>query len=570
LLRLRKILLCNFLYYIIFILVLLITIIRLVIPKTSIYSEDNTYIIGIITKLVIKDDKALIYVKNRETVIVTYYYKKISEVNKLSLGDKIKVIGEFTLPSSANSDYLFNYRKYLKRQNIFYLVKGESINKIRSNKNIYYFIKQILNKRFNNNPYLYTFILGDKSYLDKSVKRSYQENGISHLFAISGMHIQLLVNLIKKLLKRRKLEEEVLFKITSIILLIYLLLVGLSPSVVRGVLFYILFSINNIYYFYIKKENLFLLILAISLIINPNNIFDVGFQYSYLISFSLLMLSKYLEGNYIISLLKTSLISFFVSIPITIYNFYQLNLLSIIYNLFFVPFISIIIFPFSLILVIFSKLEFIYNFLINIEEDISLYLGKISIGKFIFKRVNIIIYFIYLILIIIFLFKPKKKIIITFLLILLIHFLIPYFDNSVYLKMIDVGQGDSILLHVKNKNILIDTGGSSAYSNDSSGEIFYNTIQPILKSSGIKKLNYLILTHGDKDHLGEAETLINNYKVDRIIINSNNINYYEKKLICNKTIIGEEGLTIKFNKFTMIQLNEDLDDENDSSQIYLV
>jgi competence protein ComEC len=136
--------------------------------------------------------------------------------------------------------------------------------------------------------------------------------------------------------------------------------------------------------------------------------------------------------------------------------------------------------------------------------------------------------------------------------------------------MIDVGQGDSILLHVRSKNILIDTGGSSAYSNDSSGEIFYNTIQPILKSSGIKKLNYLILTHGDKDHLGEAETLINNYKVDRIIINSNNINYYEKKLICNKTIIGEEGLTIKFNKFTMIQLNEDLDDENDSSQIYLV
>ena len=132
------------------------------------------------------------------------------------------------------------------------------------------------------------------------------------------MHITLLSSIIKKLLEKLKLQEENLFKVTTIILLLYLFLVGLSPSILRGVLFFILFSLNNIYYFYIKPVNLFLLVLSISLLINPNYIFDVGFLYSYTISLSLLISSKYLEGSYLKSLLKVSFISFLASFPISL------------------------------------------------------------------------------------------------------------------------------------------------------------------------------------------------------------------------------------------------------------
>ena len=76
--------------------------------------------------------------------------------------------------------------------------------------------------------------------------------------------------------------------------------------------------------------------------------------------------------------------------------------------------------------------------------------------------------------------------------------------------------------------------------------------------------------HVDKNHIGEANTLINNFKVDKIIINSNRLNYYEKQLPKNKTIIGEEGLTIKLKDFTLVELNTNLDDENDSSGVYLL
>ena len=569
-LRLRKILLCNYLYYLLLIIVLLITIIRIELPNKSIYTNKSTKVVGIITKIIYQD-KTTIYLKNKENIIVTFY--NLPSNIKLHLGDKVEVQGAFKEPSSNTTDYLFDYKKYLQKRNIYYLVEGNKITKLKNNKNIYYLEKQFLINKLNNNPYLYTFILGDKSYLDNNVKRSYQENGISHLFAISGMHISLLVLIISKILSKTKIQEEKLFIIITIILLVYLSLVGLSPSILRGVLFYILFSINRIKYLNIKPINIFLFILSISLLINPNYLYDIGFQYSYSISLSLLLLSNKLSSNnYFISLLKVSCISFIVSIPITLYNFYQINILSILYNLFFVPFVSIIVFPLSLIVLVIPQLEIIYNILILILENISLLINQISIGKLIFKRLPSIIYIIYSILILIYLLKQNRKVLYILLFLLCIHYLIPYFDGTDYLEILDVGQGDSILLHSNKKNILIDTGGVSSFNKSFDGNIFYNTTQPLLKSAGIKKIDYLILTHGDFDHMGEAITLVNNFKVDKVILNCGEYNDLEKKLIkvLDKKHIKYysciQKLNIDDNKLYFLNTKE-YDNENDNSNV---
>ena len=561
---LRKILLQDKLFIIFFIIVLCISIVRIIIPKNSNYNIKQNELIGTIIDIHYKEDQYKILVKAKEKVIINYYSKK--EI-KLQLGDKIKVIGEFTIPESNKTKYLFNYKKYLNRKNIFYILKANSIKKISNNKNIYYHIKNIIINNIGNDPYLNTFLIGDKTFINDNVLRSYQENGISHLFALSGMHIALLVGLLSKILKKLKLIEEDIFKYTTIVLLLYLFIVGLSPSLLRGVLFYILFSLNRIYYFYIKKKNLLIFIISISLLINPNFIFDIGFQYSFLISISLIIMSKQLvSNNYLFSLLKVSLLSFFVSIPITLFNYYQLNVLSILYNLFFVPLVSIIIFPLSLIVFIFKPLRPIYNLFIIILENVSLLLSKIRIGKLIFKRLPLIVYLFYFFIIILFLFRKKKEYIYLILILLSIHYFIPYFDRSDYIKVIDVGQGDSCLLHSNNKNILIDTGGKI----NKEGDIFFNTIYPVLKSDGIKKIDLLIISHGDFDHIGEAKTIIDNFKVKKIIINCNGINSLEKRIVNKNTIIGYQGTYFNIGDYYLIQLNEDMSDENDSSQIYLI
>ena len=429
--------------------------IRLSIPKESLYNENSKSFTGIITKIEKKENSLKLYIKNKETIIAS-----LKENIPIQLGDKVKITGTFQEPSKATTSYLFDYKEYCKRNNIYYLVNVDKIKMIKKNRNIYYIVKNIIKKNLNNNPYLNTFLLGDKSYLTEESKRSYQENGISHLFAISGMHIALLGNIIEKLLKKLKKQEEDIFHITSIILIIYLLLVGFSPSILRGVLFYIGFSINRIYYFYINPKNLFLLLLSISLWINPFYIYDVGFQFSYWISFSLIIKSNLLQSNnYLISLLKVSILSFLVSIPISIYHFHQINILSILYNLFFVPLVSLIVFPLSLIVMVVKPLLPIYNIITSFMENISIMISTISIGKILFKRVSIFIYIIDFFLLLLFLLRDKKEYLYLFCIVILIHFTLPYLDQSTYVEVLDVGQGDSILIHNKNNNLLIDTGG---------------------------------------------------------------------------------------------------------------
>lgn len=529
-LKLRKILLHDTLFYIIFTLVVLLTIFRLSIVKKSIYNTNTKKVEGIVKDIHIIDDKVDITLKAKEDLIVTYYKKDKEQIN-INLGDKILVIGEFTKPASPKIQYLFNYKKYLERKNIYFKVQATSIIKLKNNKNTFYEIKKIIIKKIPNR-YLYTFILGDKKYLDKDVIRSYQENGISHLFAISGMHITLLTGMLSKLLKKMKVSEEQEYFIITIFLINYLIIVGLTPSILRGILFYIFFTLNKLYYFYIKPVNIYLFIISLSLLVNPNYLFDIAFQYSYLISLSLISLSSTLQSNnYIKSLLKVSIISFIVSIPITIRNFYQINILSIIYNLFYVPLVSIVIFPMSLLVLVIPKLNIIYNIFIIILETTSTFFSKINTLKLVFIKLPNIVYIIYFIIILIYIFRNKKEYLYILLILLTVHFSIPIISNNNYIDIIDVGQGDSILIHLNRKNILIDTGGDTSYSSNKDGEIFFNTIYPTLKSNGIKKLDYLILSHGDKDHMGEAKKIVESIDVNKVIFNVGSYNYLEKNLI---------------------------------------
>ncbi len=584
--RLRKILLCNWVFYLFIIISLLFTLIRVNCIRSSIYTSSTKFVVGRVEEIFIDGNRLDITLNGMEKIIGTYYFSNKNELNNfkenISLGCKLKIIGDVKRANSNTTENMFNYRKYLERKQIFYTVKIDQIILLDKSSSLYYDIKNYVIKRFHQNPYLYTFILGDTSYIDDDILQSYRENGISHLFSISGMHITLLSSILLKLLKKLSVNENRRYFITSLFLIFYLFLTGLSASILRGVLFFLFFSINKIYYFHIKNVNIFLLVLGISLFINPFYIYDVGFQYSFSISFSLLVLSSFIERykSYFGKLLATSFISFIVSVPITFYNFYQVNLLSIIYNLFYVPFVSIIIFPLSIITFLIPIVEPIFNFFIYILENSSLYISRIDMFKFIFQIIPFYFYIIYYLLIILF-FRGviNKKYIFSslFIIMIIIHYLLPRFDSSSYLKMIDVGQGDSILLHIKDKNILFDTGGKMDYSKSwiekkHKSSIVKNTTIPLLKSLGIKKIDYLVLTHGDFDHMGEASNLASNFKVNNVIFNIGDYNSLEKDLIRvldNNSINYYKNIEeLNIGGYKLYFLNTKIyDNENDNSNV---
>ena len=121
-----------------------------------------------------------------------------------------------------------------------------------------------------------------------------------------------------------------------------------------------------------------------------------------------------------------------------------------------------------------------------------------------------------------------------------------------------MGQGDSSLIRINNKNYLIDTGGNYNY------DLGSNILIPFLNSVGVKKIDYLITTHGDFDHIGESKSLISNYKVDKVIFNCGPLNELEKELIDMN--ISYEICINKLDNLYFLQTKE-YDNENDNSNV---
>ena len=218
-------------------------------------------------------------------------------------------------------------------------------------------------------------------------------------------------------------------------------------------------------------------------------------------------------------------------------------------------------------------LEPIYNILIVILETSSIYLSKITFGKFIFAKIPIIFYLLYLIIVFRILKTNKKKWKIILIIGLVLHYIAPTYYTKDFIKIIDVSQGDSIIIYSKGHTALIDTGGKIIYDeNKKSTSITQYITIPLLKSLGIKKLDYVFLTHGDQDHMGEIDYLYNHFKIEKIYLNLGEEKEIEKEVIKGiknvEKVYQEEMFQI--GNFTMYQLNKEWKEENTSSSVFYV
>ena len=564
--RLRYILQSN---YVIKIITILLFVIDIIYTNyhcfKSKYDEDNTEFIGIVTNYELKEDKIVIEIKGYEKLIVNYKYN--DEIfNKLSYGDKILVKGKLYVPNKNSNFNAFNYQKYLYYKKIYYIVNASSIDKIQNNKNYFYTIKNILYKKIENmksSDYIKTLLFCDNS-LSKDVKDSYRINGISHLFSVSGMHINFFISILFWYLNKITFNKRIKFIINDIFIILYLILFP-SASLFRCAIMSILFSIDFIFKLKIKKIDILFLTLLFSIIINPFIIYDLGYIYSYIVTFFLILSSNKLKKmNRLSKIIYISILSFIVSIPITIYNSYEVNIISVLLNIFLVPIISIIILPLTIVTFIFPIFDNVLFLFTSLLESISLFISKIDITKIIFPKPSIIIIVIYY-LVIIFSYRNRKYLLIIVFLFMGIY-IYPYLNNSFKVVMFDVGEGDSYLIKYPNNkaNILIDTGFNEYRMK--------NEIISYLKSIGIRKLDYLIITHGDEDHMGEAITLVNNFKVDKVIFNIGEYQTLEKELIKvldKKKIKYYNNLKqLNIDKYKLYFLNTKIyDNENDNSNV---
>ena len=563
--KLKSILQCNYIFYILLVLSLIYSFIfiNFIIVKSE-YKDSDKNLYGTVMDYKKSKDKTTIWVKGKEKVLVNYY----SDIN-ISYGDYIYVYGVFKKPKENGNFNLFNYKRYLLSNKINYVVTASKITVIKKNDNVFYTLKNNLLRKIENanksKGYILAFLYADKSLIEKDVYTKYQKIGVSHLFAVSGMHVSLISIVLLKLLN--KIKERKRYIIVSIFLSIYLFLTNFTISMVRATFQFILFFINKSFKLNIDNSNLVILLFSILVIINPYNIYNIGFLFSFIISFTLIRCSKLIKGKFIIKSLKTSLISFFSSMPVLINNFFEVNFLGIILNIIYIPFVSYILFPLSLVTVLFPSLDNILYMFISYFEKITDFFSNIKFLSFSICKMNIFLIIMYYI---IFIYILKRKKSLVYKIIIAIISLIFLINNgrivNSEVSILDVGQGDSSLIRLKNKNILIDTGGNINY------DISKNILIPYFKSVGIKKIDYLVLTHGDYDHMGEAINLVENFKVEKVIFNCGSYNDLENELIevLDKKKIKYysciKELNIDNNKLHFLQTKE-YDNENENSNV---
>lgn len=563
--KLKNILQCNYIFYVLLVLSLISSFIfiNFIIIKSE-YKDSDKNLYGTVMDYKKSKDKTTIWVKGKEKVLVNYY----SDIN-VSYGDYIYVYGVFKKPKENGNFNLFNYKRYLLSNKINYVVTASKIIVIKKNDNVFYTLKNNLLRKIENanksKGYILAFLYADKSLIEKDVYTKYQKIGVSHLFAVSGMHVSLISIVLLKLLN--KIKERKRYIIVSIFLSIYLFLTNFTISMVRATFQFILFFINKSFKLNIDNSNLVLLLFSILVIINPYNIYNIGFLFSFIISFTLIRCSKLIKGKFIIKSLKTSLISFFSSMPVLINNFFEVNFLGIILNIIYIPFVSYILFPLSLVTVLFPSLDNILYMFISYFEKITDFFSNIKFLSFSICKMNIFLIIMYYI---IFIYILKRKKSLVYKIIIAIISLIFLINNgrivNSEVSILDVGQGDSSLIRLKNKNILIDTGGNINY------DISKNILIPYFKSVGIKKIDYLVLTHGDYNHMGEAINLVENFKVEKVIFNCGSYNDLENELIevLDKKKIKYysciKELNIDNNKLHFLQTKE-YDNENENSNV---
>ena len=510
---------------------------------------------------------------NKEKVLFTYILKDEKEKTFFKehfQGGKLKVNADIEDIGEKKNFYSFDYKKYNENKGIFKNVKVNDIKNFEENKGIISKIKiwriSLGNKihkeiSFDKSGYIEALIFGDKAYLEKDDIINYKNLGTSHLLAISGLHLGVLISLIYFILLRLRFSVEIIEKIVFLVIPFYMLISGFSPSVLRAggmIMLYIIFRKKDM-----TKLEALLTTFILMLFINPLFIFDIGFELSFLITFCLLMSDDFLSGskNIFTSAFKISLVSSLASLPILVMNFYTFSYISIISNIFLVPIFSLVIFP----LVLISYISFLFSItlfnvifkpILNISfsffdkiQDLFLNSSPMLIGRH-NNYVGVII-FIFILGILIYL--NKNKFLLATLGVLLLFFTLLGFSyiGEDKIEEVKIGKGDVCYVREGRGNLLINTSNNiqNFYNDFRKKDVEYDIINEynqMLNYEGKRKIDYLVLTSFKRDKVGYASELVGKDMVNEVIVLDKN-KYKLKEIIELAKFKGIKVIEIKEN-----------------------
>lgn len=527
----------------------------------------------------------------------TKLYIRVNKKANIEVGDMLLINGTYLEPDVARNERGFNYKEYLKTLEIYGTVEinhYKVIKKGRINKLILYTarLKEILKsniskviKKAENKNLLIAMILGDTEDLSEELKTDFLNSNLYHILSVSGGQVSNIIIGITILFRLLKIHKKIMDVLCIVILIEFMFLTGLTPSIIRACIMCIISLISGLIIRRYDIANSLGISLLIILINNPFAINSLSVLLSYfgflgiivLGSFTIKEVNKVIKNNilrYILNIVISSVAAQIFIFPIILYIFGTISLTFIFSNLLIIPLSTVItiigLFIMICPLQIFGFVEPLIELTINIVGFFS-NIGISKIYCIIPNIKEIITYYVmslylyymlrrdYIYKIKHFFRKYKKIIVIILLLSIGTSYIYKNIQKDLYINFIDVGQGDSTLITTQfNKKILIDGGGSEFGSTFDVGE---KTLLPYLLKKKIHKLDYVIISHFDSDHVGGILTILEELNVKQVLIPkqveySENYNKFldiiKKRNI--KIKIVEEGNTINIDKNTYLDI----------------
>ncbi|MFQ6618982.1 MAG: ComEC/Rec2 family competence protein, partial [Fidelibacterota bacterium] len=379
----------------------------------------------------------------------------------------------------------------------------------------------------------------DRNYIPGHIKNDFSSTGVIHVLAVSGLHVGYVVVILFGIsgFFRLGFSFRILFTIAGIFL--YAVLTGLKPSVTRASLM-ASFTLGS--FLLEKKVNVYnTLGLAglLILVFRPEQLFDLGFQLSFLAVFSIIHFFERLKNllpsavkkgfknrffNGLFSLFLVSLAAQMGTLPLTAYYFKRIPLISLAANLVVVPLVGIIValgftmLLFNLIsLSIASVFAQATAFMLFSLKKIVHYAGALPFSYYEFVGFNIAFSIFYYIFILIFTEIKNKnslKYLVIFLMIISNFTLWKRLYRSEKLKItfISVRKGNAVLIETPGgKRVMIDGGGKSRFFD--AGKY---VILPFLKSRGIKEIDHVFILSPYIYSIGGLEHILENFKVLKV------------------------------------------------------
>lgn len=495
--------------------------------------------------------------EQNESVYFSYQLKSEQEKQWFSerslAGLRFIVAGQLDEEESSAHRYAFNMQTYLKSKDSIGPLTIQSLQFYDEEKSLLYTLAK---QRFNVKQHIeQTFpktlvaeaqalLIGLQDNVDGEMTRAYQKLGITHLFAISGLHIALLSFLFYQVLLRCRIRVEISTISLLVILPLYAILAGGAPSVWRAVAVVLFIAAAKFIKWHVPIEDALSYSCVFFLLFTPHVLYQIGFQLSYLATFSLIFSSRILmrSSNLFIQNFYMTLVSQLIVYPLLLLHFYEMSLSSFIANIFFVPLFSFIILPMNIVLLLLSYYwKFGADFLFALYEPcremlahLVLLLMDIPYQMWVPGKPTIMwMVFLYVSVVIALYMLDKRARLIQISGILLIPALIFSYrfitDDALHISYINVGQGDSILIELPRRKevYLIDSGGLLRFNSETWKErnelyeVGRQIVVPYLKGKGIASLDKLVITHADADHVEGAEELLREIHVHEIHITPN-------------------------------------------------